>query len=420
MSKTIADDSDLVLSCTLCSEKIRITDLESHSKTCNSHIASTSVSVPTSPKSVHKEAIHTLIINVTCIDEDQESPFKIITKTNLTIFDKSLIEVNRSKQDLIWLREALQMVNPERIVPPLRDASGKSKIETVQEMQRFLSRISRHKILRKHPYFKVFITGSNEELKSIQNDYSQLENPYETIHHKPIRMEKDENSTLRKAQDYMNTLIANLTMLQNNIEEMDKSKISDTVFHAIEGIGHSEPSDTFLQEICSQLCRMQDEADKNKNLINDQSLILDILSLIAYVQSAKTYLDRIERAIDNFLFWEEEARQYENANSQQPDGKVVLCSNEDLDNPFSESRNEVLSKQNASKAHLEVMCLDMSNEIEQFDYQKELEMQQILLEYSERRCKVYEQYHSKWAAMKYTLEIPIDRRKRAIVVDNME
>lgn len=37
------------------------------------------------------------------------------------------------------------------------------------------------------------------------------------------------------------------------------------------------------------------------------------------------------------------------------------------------------------------MCLDMSSEIEQFDYQKELEMQQILVEYSERRCRIYEQ-----------------------------
>ena len=41
------------------------------------------------------------------------------------------------------------------------------------------------------------------------------------------------------------------------------------------------------------------------------------------------------------------------------------------------------------------MCLDMSSEIEQFDYQKELEMQQILVEYSERRCKIYEQVNAK-------------------------
>lgn len=39
-----------------------------------------------------------------------------------------------------------------------------------------------------------------QELKSIQKDYSHLKNPYETVHHKPIRIEKDENSTLRKAQ----------------------------------------------------------------------------------------------------------------------------------------------------------------------------------------------------------------------------
>jgi hypothetical protein len=72
------------------------------------------------------------------------SPFKIITKTNLSQFPATSFEVNRSQMDFQWLYDALQEACPERAVPPLRPPI--SLDATISEFQRFLSRIATHKV----------------------------------------------------------------------------------------------------------------------------------------------------------------------------------------------------------------------------------------------------------------------------------
>ena len=81
-----------------------------------------------------------------------------LLQTNLSTFPASSMEVYRSQGDFQWLYSALQEVCPERIVPPLRPPI--SLDATISEFQRFLSRVSTHKTLSKHPFFIIFLSGT--------------------------------------------------------------------------------------------------------------------------------------------------------------------------------------------------------------------------------------------------------------------
>ena len=70
------------------------------------------------------------------------------------------MEVHRSQSDFQWLFEALQEASPERIVPSLKPPI--SLDATMSEFQRFLTRVSAHKVLRKHHLYIVFLTGTAE------------------------------------------------------------------------------------------------------------------------------------------------------------------------------------------------------------------------------------------------------------------
>lgn len=76
------------------------------------------------------------------------------------------LEVHRSQSDFQWLYDALQESCPERIVPPLKPPI--SLDATMSEFQRFLARVSVHKVLRKHHLFIVFLTGTSEVSLHIQ------------------------------------------------------------------------------------------------------------------------------------------------------------------------------------------------------------------------------------------------------------
>ena len=65
-------------------------------------------------------------------------------QTNLTQFPATTFDVNRSQIDFQWLYDILLDVCPERIVPPLKPPV--SLDATISEFQRFLSRISTHKV----------------------------------------------------------------------------------------------------------------------------------------------------------------------------------------------------------------------------------------------------------------------------------
>ena len=81
-------------------------------------------------------------------------------QTSFSHFPSACMEVLRSQGDFQWLYSALQGACPERIVPPLRPPI--SLDATISEFQRFLSRLSAHKLLSTHHFFIVFLSGTAE------------------------------------------------------------------------------------------------------------------------------------------------------------------------------------------------------------------------------------------------------------------
>lgn len=82
------------------------------------------------------------------------------SQTNMPHLPQLYMEVHRSQSDFQWLYDALQEACPERIVPPLKPPI--SLDATMSEFQRFLTRMSAHKVLRKNHLFIMFLTGTAE------------------------------------------------------------------------------------------------------------------------------------------------------------------------------------------------------------------------------------------------------------------
>ena len=94
------------------------------------------------------------------------------------LFSKPQYEVCRSAGDFTWLHTALLDSCPERIIPPLTppvSLDGEYTLPpslssilqslllaTVSEYQRFLSRISNHRVLRCNHHVVTFLTASPE------------------------------------------------------------------------------------------------------------------------------------------------------------------------------------------------------------------------------------------------------------------
>lgn len=67
-----------------------------------------------------------------------------------------------------------------------------------------------------------------------------------------------------------------------------------------------------------------------------------------------------------------------------------------------------------AKANLEMMCQDLSNELDHFDLRKERELREILMEYSALRSEHFEKVQSKWFGVKFMVEAPISVDVRAV------
>uniref|UniRef100_A0A1X7VC02 PX domain-containing protein n=1 Tax=Amphimedon queenslandica TaxID=400682 RepID=A0A1X7VC02_AMPQE len=213
------------LCCTLCNEKIRLNDLNDHSKVCSSKLKSTSPSPPThspkqqrklqsrgsSPKIQPEKRSSSLIVNVTRTPTAATdlAPFKVVTWTNMTSqFSSESYEVYRSAGDFQWLHDVLQDNCPERAVPPLRTTI--SLDATVSEYQRFLSRLVAHKTLRTEQSFIVFLTGTIEELRVLRAKFRPHLPSEESLQYRPTQGRDTSSGALVATKDYLHSLENNL------------------------------------------------------------------------------------------------------------------------------------------------------------------------------------------------------------------
>ncbi|XP_031568658.1 uncharacterized protein LOC116303273 isoform X2 [Actinia tenebrosa] len=395
-------EDDLMLSCTLCSEKIKVSELASHSKICSSQDKGS-----TKPKLTKQPSTPTpdmLRVNVTYSETDQKNAtFKVVTKTTLPNYQFPLYEVHRSEAHFEWLQEALQEALPERIVPPLvkhTSLNGKTR-----EFQRFLSRICSHKALKHDGWLHLFLTGFNEELEAAQAQLDKRKSISDTTEVISDRQGYDENAPVIKCKKYMESLNKHIQELINHIQISTEDKSTDLgVWFKL--LSEGEPTDTYLKAACAALSKICHELGNYKET-EENLIVSDLTSIAEYVKSAKKLLVRVEQAVGTFLHWDAEVRQCEEMTEP---GNDSAEESQSLTQRWAEANSNCAE----AKAYLERLCQDLKFELSHFDLRKESELREVLIEYTTLKSEHFEKVQSKWFGVKFMVEAPISSDIRAI------
>ncbi|XP_057293460.1 sorting nexin-30-like isoform X4 [Hydractinia symbiolongicarpus] len=398
---------DLMLSCTLCNERIRIEELESHSSKCSAD----SARKVKNGKEIKPSPQPMLVATVTCARResmqaniDTDCPFKVICKTTIPEFKKTLLTCERTKEDFEWFRKALEEFHPERVIPPLTFHCDLTV--NLREIQRFLSRICSHKMLKGDPLVRKFFTATHKELEKFKKSFHKKIPKY-LKHQKPAIEVVDKDGILFKTQIYIAQLIENLLSL-TEFFKTNNDKTIDSLSKCFLQLSAGETNETYLMTVANGLSGIIAELENKKNVIYDESVLAeDLESILEFVKSADELLYRVECSVNTFLYWEEEIRVFEEMKSE---GLVTSTNGKDITQLWAEASSNCRT----AKDELEYMCRQLSEELSEFDIRKEQELKQIFIEYAESRCDVFEKMQSKWFGVKLMLNTDIVPGMRAV------
>eukprot|EP00794_Sanderia_malayensis_P003477 gene3477-3975_t len=350
-------EEDLMLSCTLCSRKIN-------------HMAP-----------------DVLLVNVTQVNfsSPTDQLLKVITKTTMENFDGHIFEVNRKIDDFVWLREMLQRCCPSRIVPCLQlhgNVNG-----NFRGVERFLSRLSFHKVLKSQNLVKEFLS-----LKDIEPLMKQYNIRYPLALCSSSRYDNvsiDESSLLYKAKQYLSSLLERLTDLTEHLRKSIKTE-DDTgsISERFKAISEVENNETYLKIAASGLSRITQKTTKNEDESYEAALVEELESVIGNIKEALQLLKRVEVKTTNFLYWKEEMKLYEEESSgknKTGHGSKATCTKK-----WAEASANVLQ----AKSSLENICKSVSEELTTFDFMKEQDLKQILIDFADGQFQTYEKVES--------------------------
>lgn len=392
---------DLMLSCALCHEKMRVSDLASHSKVCCPKETSKHPTTPTTPSP------ELLRVTVTCSETDEKNAtFKVVTKTTLERYKFSDYEVHRSEGDFVWLQSALEESCPERIIPPLVPHS--SLHGKMREVQRFLSRISAHKVLRKHYLLYLFLTGEGQDVQKARDELERKKQKDKVTEQECLSQDCcDQNAPVIKCMRYLKQFAENLDGLIIHLQESLNKNTIDGSGVWFKSLADFEPADTYLKTAAEALSKICMELENNRETSEEKLIVNDLRSVYHYVESAEGLLGRVQTAVARFLHWEEEVRAYEQM-------KKPNVENESDTGHQTQKWAEANSNCADAKKNLEDLCKELSSELAHFDWRKEVELREILIEYSALKSEHFEKVQSKWFGVKLMVEAPVDAEVRAI------
>jgi len=404
---------DLMLSCTLCGEKLRMEELEPHSSRCSSgngrRGSGKEPSTPTLPgmlvATVTTSRRESMIVGGHC------SLFKVICKTTIPEFKKTLLVAERTTDDFVWFRSTLEKFHPENIIPPLQfkeDLTG-----NLREAQRFLSRVCVHNALKYSSITRKFFDASPKELEKVVKAFQRKISPRLKCQ-KPAVEVVDKDGLLFRTQTYMSQLMNNLDMLVRYFKENQERRTSDGLSECFLALSYGETNETYLQTVAKALSNIigglenkRDVSFVTYGLYDESVLAEDLESILEYVRAVNELLTRVESSINTYLYWEEEIRVFEELKME---GLVTQTNGKSITQLWAEAS----SNSRTAKNELEDMCRDLSEELVSFDMRKEHEMKQIFIEYAESRYDVFETMQSKWFGVKLMLKSDISPDVRSI------
>lgn len=401
-TKSESSSDDLMLSCALCHEKMRVDELATHSKVCSSKDKGKPPTTPTTP------GTELLRVTVTCSETDEKNAtFKVVTKTTQENFKFSDYEVHRSEGDFEWLQSALEEACPERIIPPM--VSHSSLHGKMREVQRFLSRICAHKVLKKHHLLNLFLTGEGQDMQRAKEELEKRKRKVNSTANKGLKQDHcDQNAPVVKCQRYLEQFATNLDGLITHLQDCLNKNTIDGPGVWFKSMADFEPAETYLKVATAALSKICIELENDRETAEEKLIVNDLKSVYHYVKSAEGLLQRVQAAVETFLFWDEEVRAYEQR--EKP------SSEDSTDNSSDQTQKWAVANSNCAdaKTSLEFLCKDLSSELAHFDWRKEVELREILTEYSALRSEHFEKVQSKWFGVKLMVEAPIAAEVRAI------
>lgn len=401
-TKSESSSDDLMLSCALCHEKMRVDELATHSKVCSSKDKGKPPTTPTTP------GTELLRVTVTCSETDEKNAtFKVVTKTTQENFKFSDYEVHRSEGDFEWLQSALEEACPERIIPPM--VSHSSLHGKMREVQRFLSRICAHKVLKKHHLLNLFLTGEGQDMQRAKEELEKRKRKGNSTANKGLKQDHcDQNAPVVKCQRYLEQFATNLDGLITHLQDCLNKNTIDGPGVWFKSMADFEPAETYLKVATAALSKICIELENDRETAEEKLIVNDLKSVYHYVKSAEGLLQRVQAAVETFLFWDEEVRAYEQR--EKP------SSEDSTDNSSDQTQKWAVANSNCAdaKTSLEFLCKDLSSELAHFDWRKEVELREILTEYSALRSEHFEKVQSKWFGVKLMVEAPIAAEVRAI------
>ncbi|XP_047136508.1 sorting nexin-30 isoform X2 [Hydra vulgaris] len=394
--------ASLMLSCTLCLQRICISDLETHSHKC-----SIGPKMKTSDPNLQKMP-DILISTVTTSDSSDGFFYRVISKATLPKFKNDVYAVERSSEEFVWFRKALEELYPWRIIPPIiftEDLNG-----NVRELQRFLSRICAHKMLRSDSFVRKFLTATNKELEKTKKSYKkQVHVPLSP--QKPHIEAVNKEGLLYRAQIYISSLIENIETLLKFFRSNVNNSLVDGLQKCFLKISESEANNTYLKVVAMRLGNIIGDLENKSNVIYDESnLIEDLSSILEYVRSADELLIRVEHSINTLLYWEEEMRVLEEINESTNNEEGT---NNQKELKRTQSWAEASSNCHTAHEELERICRNLSTELSEFDLRKEQELKEVFIEYADSRVDVFQKLQSKWFGIRLVLDTEIVRSQRA-------
>lgn len=401
-TRSQSSSDDLMLSCALCHEKMRVDELATHSKVCSSKDKGKPPTTPTTP------GTELLRVTVTCSETDEKNAtFKVVTKTTQENFKFSDYEVHRSEGDFEWLQSALEEACPERIIPPM--VSHSSLHGKMREVQRFLSRICAHKVLKKHHLLNLFLTGEGQDMQRAKEELEKRKSKVNSTANKALKQDHcDQNAPVVKCQRYLEQFATNLDGLITHLQDCLNKNTIDGPGVWFKSMADFEPAETYLKVATAALSKICMELENDRETAEEKLIVNDLKSVYHYVKSAEGLLQRVQAAVETFLFWDEEVRAYEQR--EKP------SSEDSTDNSSEQTQKWAVANSNCAdaKTSLEFLCKDLSSELAHFDWRKEVELREILTEYSALRSEHFEKVQSKWFGVKLMVEAPIAAEVRAI------
>ncbi|XP_015776992.1 PREDICTED: uncharacterized protein LOC107355000 [Acropora digitifera] len=355
---------DLMLSCALCHEKMRVADLASHSKVCCPKDTSKH---PTTPSTPSPELLR---VTVTSSETDEKNAtFKVVTKCE---FQEKFMCLMQSRTCQNTVCALLQ-------------------------------------VLKKHCLLNLFLTGEGQDLQKARDELEMKKQKDKSAVDEYMSQEccSDQNAPVIKCQRYLEQFAANLDGLITYLQESLNKCMIDGPGVWFKSLSDCEPSDTYLKTAAEALSKICMELENNRETAEEKLIVNDLKSVYHYVKSGEGLLQRVQAAVARFVHWEEEVRAYEEM-------KEPSLENESDASNQTQKWAEANSNCAEAKTKLEHLCKELSSELAHFDWRKEVELREILIEYSALKSEHFEKVQSKWFGVKLMVEAPVAAEARAI------